>query len=67
MTSGSRLTPKIQRQLNASTNTPPSGGPITKAVPVHAVHAEDLDVPGVEALPGDAQSENPGVTQPDAH
>jgi hypothetical protein len=36
--SGTMLTPKIQRQPTASTNTPPSSGPITKAVPVHAVH-----------------------------
>ena len=31
------LTPKIHRQFSASTNTPPSTGPTTKAVPVHAV------------------------------
>ena len=36
--SGTMLTPKIHRQPTASTNTPPSSGPITNAVPVHAVH-----------------------------
>ena len=35
--SGTMLTPKIHRQFSASTNTPPSSGPITKAVPVQAV------------------------------
>jgi hypothetical protein len=31
------FTPKIQRQFSASTSTPPSSGPMTNAVPVHAV------------------------------
>ncbi len=35
--SGTRFTPKIHRQFSASTSTPPSSGPITNAVPVHAV------------------------------
>lgn len=35
--SGTRFTPKIHRQFNASTRTPPSTGPMTNAVPVHAV------------------------------
>ncbi len=35
--SGTMLTPKIHRQFSASTNTPPSSGPTTKAVPVQAV------------------------------
>ncbi|MFI5506988.1 DUF3159 domain-containing protein [Mycobacterium sp. NPDC051804] len=32
-----------------------------------AIHAESPEASEVEALPGDAQSETPGVTQPDAH
>ena len=32
-----------------------------------AIHAEDAEDSEAQALPGDAQSENPGVTQPDAH
>jgi hypothetical protein len=35
--SGATFTPKIHRQFNASTRTPPSSGPMTKAVPVQAV------------------------------
>ena len=37
MASGTMFTPKIHRQFSASTSTPPSSGPTTKAVPVHAV------------------------------
>ena len=36
--SGTMLMPNTHRQLRASTSTPPSGGPTTNAVPVHAVH-----------------------------
>lgn len=35
--SGTRLTANTQRQPKPSTSNPPSSGPITKAVPVHAV------------------------------
>ncbi len=51
--SGTMLTPKIHRQPTASTNTPPSSGPITNAVPVHAVHvpmARDCSAPENRAL-----------------
>src|SRR3954470_8569998 len=51
--SGMTLTPKIQRQPTASTNTPPSSGPITNAVPVHAVQvpiARACSVPENRAL-----------------
>ena len=47
------LTAKIHRQPTASTSTPPSSGPITKAVPVHAVHvpmARDCAAPENRAL-----------------
>jgi hypothetical protein len=33
---------------------------------IHAEYPEAHEAPEVEALTGDAQSENPGVTQPDA-
>jgi hypothetical protein len=36
--SGTMLMPKTQRQSSESTSSPPSGGPTTNAVPVHAVH-----------------------------
>ena len=51
--SGTMLTPKIHRQPTASTRTPPSSGPITNAVPVHAVHvpiARDCAAPENRAL-----------------
>src|SRR3954462_15962817 len=38
--SGMTLTPKMQRQPTPSRNTPPSSGPITNAVPVHAVQVQ---------------------------
>ncbi len=37
MANGAMLTPKIHRQPSVSTRTPPSSGPMTKAVPVQAV------------------------------
>ena len=44
--SGTTLIPNTHRQLSASTSSPPSGGPTTNAVPVHAVH-----VPIARGLP----------------
>ncbi|OUE16126.1 hypothetical protein CMMCA002_08215 [Clavibacter michiganensis subsp. michiganensis] len=35
---GSTLIPNTSRQSSASTSTPPSTGPTSMAVPVHAVH-----------------------------
>src|SRR5258708_23062517 len=51
--SGTTLTAKIHRHPTASTSTPPSSGPITNAVPVHAVHvpiARDCAAPENRAL-----------------